>query len=182
MNATTRLPLKLSFNLTRDDIAAFEHLPREFSRSGTLAFLATFFVTGMILAMFEDQVREVTPETLTAYYEIISVIIAAALAYGIVTLALTLLAYWRVSRAELPPSETEIDVSEADFSVRDGRPPRTVEWSNIARVIETPRHVFLCLTPRNAVIVPLRAFHSMDDMRAFADLSETLSLRADGDV
>jgi hypothetical protein len=32
MDAKTKLPLKLAFNLTRDDIAAFEHLPREFSR------------------------------------------------------------------------------------------------------------------------------------------------------
>jgi hypothetical protein len=182
MDAKTTLPLKLAFKLTRDDIAAFEHLPRDFSQLATLAFFATFFVAGMSLAMFEDQVREITPELFADYYEIISILAAAIVSYGIVTLALTLRTSWRIARTELPPEKTEIDVSDVDLRVRDGRPARTLGWRDIARVIEAPRHVFLCLTPRNAVIVPLRAFHSVDDMRAFADLSETLSRHADGDA
>jgi len=182
MNATIKLPLTLSFFLTRDDIAAFERLPREFSRSGTFAFFALFFLCGMALAIAEDEAGGFTPAFLAEYAPIVSSIVAAAIAYAIVSLALTLRIHWRIAKAEIPHAETQIEASELELKVTDGRPPRSLVWGQIARVIDAPAHVFLCLTPRNAVIVPLRAFQSIDEMRAFADLSETLSRRADGDA
>lgn len=179
---TIKLPLRLTFRLMRDDIAAFERLPREFTRSGTLAFFATIFACGMTLAAFDERLDGLVPETLADYRHIVFAIVAGAIGFAAFTLALTLLSYWRIAQAEYPPEDTEIEVFERNLKISDGRPPRTLEWNSIARVIDAPAHVFLCLTPRNAVIVPLRAFHSVADMRAFADLSETLSRGADGDA
>ncbi len=181
-DVTTQLPLKLSYRLTRDDVAAFERLPRELSGPGKLAFLLAFFAIVVVLATQEDHVRRFVPESLAEYQNIVAIVFAVVISYGAMTLALTLLSYWRIARVQLPHSETEIEATEANLKLKDGSPSRILEWSLIARVIETPRHVFLCLTPRKAVIVPLRAFHSIDAMRAFADLSETLSRRADGDA
>lgn len=181
-DVTTQLPLKLSYRLTRDDIAAFERPPRNLSRSGTLAFLLTFLAIVMVLAAQEDDLRRFVPEALADYQNLVAIVFAAAISYGVVTVALTLLSYWRIARVPLPGSEIEIEATEANLEVKDGSSSRIIEWGLFARVIETPRHIFLCLTPRKAVIVPLRAFHSIDDMRAFADLSETLSRRADGDA
>lgn len=179
---TIKLPLRLTFRLTRDDIAAYERLPREFTRSATLAFFATIFACGMALAVFDEQLEGLVPETLAGYSHIIFSVVAGAIGFAAFTLALTLLSYWRIARAEYPPEDTEIDVSEKNLKISDGRPVRILEWNSIARVIDAPAHVFLCLTPRNAVIVPLRAFQSVADMRAFADLSEALSRGADGDA
>lgn len=177
-----KLPLQLTFRLTRDDIAAFERLPREFTRLGTLAFFATIFACGVVIAAFEEQLDGLVPETLAGYSQFIFALVAGAIGYVAFSLAQTLLSYWRIAQAEYPPEDTKIEVSEQNLKIRDGRPARTLEWDSIARVIDAPAHVFLCLTPRNAVIVPLRAFHSVADMRAFADLSETLSRGACADA
>ncbi|CAA2143603.1 YcxB family protein [Hyphomicrobium sp. ghe19] len=179
---TIKLPLRLTFRLTRDDIAAYERLPRELTRSGALAFFATIFACGMALAVFGEQLEGLVPETLAGYSHIIFSVVAGAIGFAVFSLALTLLSHWRIARAEYPPEDTEIEISEDNLKIRDGRPARILEWKSIARVIDTPAHVFLCVTPRNAVIVPLRAFQSVADMRAFADLSEALSLGADGDA
>ncbi|WP_045834617.1 YcxB family protein [Hyphomicrobium sp. 99] len=179
---TIKLPLRLSFRLTRDDIGAYERLPRELTRSGTLAFFATVFACGVALALFEEQLDGLVPEKLAGYRQIIFAIIAGAIGFTAFSLALTLLTYWRIARTELPHGDTEIDVYEDHLKISADKPAQTLGWNAVARVIDTPAHVFLCLTPRNAVIVPLRAFHSVADMRAFADLSETLSRRADSDA
>lgn len=179
---TIKLPLRLTFRLTRDDIAAFERLPRELTRSGTLAFFATIGACGMALAIFDERLEGFVPETLSAYRHIIFSVVAGAIGFAAFSLALTLLSYWRIAQAEYPPEDTEIEISEDNLKISDGRPARILEWNSVARVIDAPAHVFLCLTPRNAVIVPLRAFQSVADMRAFADLSEALSLGADGDA
>lgn len=181
-DVTTQLPLKLSYRLTRDDIAAFERPPRSLSRSGALAFLLTFLAIVMVLAAQEDDLRRFVPAALADFQNLIAIALAVALAYGVVTVALTLLSYRRIARVPLPSSEIEIEATEANLTVKVGSSSRILEWGLFARVIETPRHIFLCLTPRKAVIVPLRAFHCSDDMRAFADLSEALSRRGDGDA
>ncbi|MFT3732787.1 MAG: YcxB family protein [Hyphomicrobium sp.] len=176
------LPLRLSYQLTRADVAAYERLPREFTRMGTLMFFGVFFVCGMGLALFDEEIAGILPSWLTDYRNIVSSIAAALLAYLICTIALTVRTNWRIAKADIPINEIEIEASQSDLQVSDGRAPRKLSWSSIARVIDTPAHVFLCLTPRSAVIVPVRAFSSADDMRAFADLSETLSRQADGDA
>jgi hypothetical protein len=136
----------------------------------------------MALALFDEQLEGLVPEKLADYSHIIFAVIAGAIGFAAFSLALTLLSYWRIAQAEYPPEDTEIEISEDNLKISDGRPARILEWKSIARVIDAPTHVFLCLTPRNAVIVPLRAFQSVADMRAFADLSEALSHGADCDA
>lgn len=179
MTEAIQLPLKLSFRLTRADIAAYERLPREFSRGGVLAFFGVFFVIGAALGAFEDQLRAFVPQSLADYSHILLIVAAAVIAYGFITLLLTLRTNWRIARAKLPSDETDIDVSEAGLRVTNGASVRDFGWALIAKVIDTADHVFLCLTPRTALILPLRAFASSDDKTAFADLSETLSRDAE---
>ena len=179
MTEAIELPLKLSFRLTRADIAAYESLPREFSRGGVLAFFGVFFVLGAALGAFEDELGALVPQSLADYRHIVLAIAAAAVAYAFITLVLTLRTNWRIARAKLPSDETGIDVSEAGLRVTNGASVRDFGWALIAKVIETADHVFLCLTPRSAIIVPLRAFASRDDKTAFADLSERLSRGAE---
>ena len=179
MKETSKLPLKLSFRLTRADIAAYERLPREFSRVGVLAFFGLFFLIGVALGAFEDQLGGLVPQSLAGYRHILFILAAALIAYGFVTLVLTLRTNLRIARAVLPAHETEVDVSEAGLRVTNGGLEQDFGWALIAKVIETADHVFLCLTPRTALILPLRAFKSTDDKRAFADLSENLSRGAE---
>lgn len=179
MKETSKLPLKLSFRLTRADIAAYERLPREFSRASVLAFFSVFFLVGVALGAFEDELGGFVPQSLAEYRHILFMLAAALIAYGFITLVLTLWTNWRIARAALPVHETEVDVSEAGLRVTDGDSVRDFGWSLIAKVIETADHVFLCLSPRRALILPLRAFGSTDDKSAFAELSEDLSLGAE---
>ncbi|HVX35683.1 MAG TPA: YcxB family protein [Hyphomicrobium sp.] len=179
MKETSKLPLKLSFRMTRADIAAYERLPREFSRAGVLAFFSVFFLTGMALGAFEDQLGGFVPAVLLKYQHILFVLAAALIAYGVVTLALTLRTNWRIARATLPAHETEVDVSEAGLRITDGGSAQDLGWNLVGKVIETVDHVFLCFTPRTALILPLRAFASIEAKRDFADLSEDLSRAAD---
>jgi hypothetical protein len=179
MKETSKLPLKLSFRLTRADIAAYERLPREFSRAGVLAFFGAFFLTGSAIGAFEEQLDGLVPQSLAEYRHILFILAAALIAYSVITLVLTLRTNWRIARAALPAHEMEVDVSEAGLRVTDGGSARDLGWNLIAKVIETSDHVFLCLTPRAALILPLRAFASRDDKSAFADLSEDLSRGAE---
>lgn len=175
MKEDSKLPLKLSFRLTRADIAAYERLPREFSRADVLAFFAMFFMFEVGLGAFEDELGRIIPGALADYRHILLMLIAGVIAYCFVTLVLTLRTNWRIARAALPAHETEVDVLEAGLRVSEGGSVRDVGWALIAKVIETADHVFLCMTPRTALIVPLRAFGSTDDKRAFAELSDELS-------
>ena len=103
---TIELPLRLTFRLTRADIAAYERLPRELTKSGTLAFFATIFACGMALAVFDEQLEGLMPEMLAGYSHFIFSVIAGAIGFAAFSLALTLLSYWRIARAEYPPEDT----------------------------------------------------------------------------
>ena len=179
MTEAIQLPLTLSFRLPRADIAAYERLPREFSRAGVLAFFGVFFVMGATLGAFEDVLGGYLPQWVGDYQHFVLIVAAAIIAYVFITLVLTLRTNWRIARATLPSGETSVDVSEAGLRGTNGAAVRDVGWALIAKVIETADHVFLCLTPRTALILPLRAFASRDDKTAFADLSESLSRGAE---
>jgi len=179
MTEAIQLPLKFSFRLTRADIAAYERLPQEFSRAGVLAFFGVFFVIGAVLGAFEDELGEYLPQWLADYRHLVLIFAAAVIAYAFITLVLTLRTNWRIARVALPAGETDVDVSDAGLLVTNGASVRDFGWALIAKVIETADHVFLCVTPRTALIVPLRAFATLDEKTAFADLSESLSRGAD---
>ncbi len=179
MTEAIQLPLKLSFRLTRADIAAYERLPREFPRAGVLAFFGVFFLIGVALGAFEDELSGYVPQWLADYQHFVLILAAAVIAYVLITLVLTLRTNWRIARVALPAGETDVDVSQAGLRVTDGGSSRDFGWALIAKVIETADHVFLCLTPRTALILPLRAFASRDDKTAFAELSESLSRGAE---
>lgn len=182
MTETNKLPLKLSFRLTRADIAAYERLPKEFSRAETLTFFGAFFFTGMTLGVFDEQLGGLIPAALLNYRHILFVLAAALIAYCVITVLLTLRTNWRIGRAALPTHETEVDVTAAGLRIADGGSARDFAWNLVAKVIETADHVFLCFTPRTALILPVRAFTSTEAKRDFADLSEDLSRAADADA
>ena len=103
-------------------------------------------------------------------------IFAAAVIATLITLVLTLRTNWRIARW-LPAGET-VDVDVRACWLRMVR-RSDFGWALIAKVIETADHVFLCVTPLTALIVPLGAFATLDEKTAFADLSESLSRGAD---
>jgi len=43
-----------------------------------------------------------------------------------------------------------------------------IGWSAVRRVIETPRHLFIAISRREALIVPRRAFRHDDEYRTLA--------------
>jgi MFS family permease len=179
MTEAIQLPLKLSFRLTRADIAAYERLPREFSRASVLGFFGVFFLIGIALGAFEDELNGYVPQWLADYQYFVLLLAAAVIAYAFITLVLTLRTNWRIARVALPAGETDVNVSQSGLRVTDGSLSRDFGWALVAKVIETADHVFLCLAPRTALILPLRAFASHDDKTAFADLSESLSRDAE---
>ncbi len=161
------------YSLTREDIAAFEFLPRELQGLEKLWLFGPVLACGAAAGLFED--------TFSAYLrwdptsqagQIAVVLIAIAAGYALSLALLTARARYRINAAPLPQSQIAIDAFTDRFTVTQDGAMRSCPWRDVS-VIETGTHVFLAHGPRQAIIIPLRAFQSADAMHAFASYAET---------
>jgi hypothetical protein len=71
-------------------------------------------------------------------------------------------------RGEVTGREVTLDVTTAGLAVSQAASAMHVGWAAMRRLIETPDHLFVQLSPREAVIVPRRAFADEERYRALA--------------
>ena len=89
---------------------------------------------------------------------------------------LTLRTRARIAARLLPKTESVLEALPDHFAITENGRTRSYAWEAV-RVIETPNHVFLCPSPREAIIVPRRAFDTEADMYVFAQWAEELGKR-----
>lgn len=164
---------QLRFQLTREDIAAYEFLPRELVGWEKLWLFGPILVLGAAAGFFEDQLSAVLPwDPGTRWGQLVTVLIAIALGYGLSMVLLTWRTRRRIANTPLPATPTRIDVyPEALFVSEDDDENRSYVWSE-ATIIDTDTHVFITQGTRKPVIIPVRAFESLEAMRAFVSEAE----------
>lgn len=163
---------KLRYRLTRDDFAAFERLPEELTGWNRVYFLGPAVIAGMLYGIYGEAVKRALPiEIGDGVWWFLAMGALVAFSYAAMALLLTLRYFRRVKHARVPQTETLIETFEDRFTVRQDGTTRELAWSNVT-VIPAKAHVFLCPAPREPVIVPLAAFGSEDEMKAFARFAE----------
>lgn len=171
------LPRRLAFRLTREDFAAFEHLPRELAGRDLAWLWALVFACGFLVGVLSDDLATAIPlpDRFAGFEHLMLACLGAALGYGANKVRLALLAKWRIARAKIPITETIIDADQRGVSIASEDKRDRIAWPRVARVIDSADHVFLCTAPREAIILPSRAFASGDEMHQFARLADELA-------
>lgn len=162
----------LRYRLTRADIAAYERLPRELVGRDKLFLLGPALLGGLLWGVFEKEIGRllpVDPHGPWAFPLVVSALIAFA--YGSSALMLTVRTWWRIRSARLPSTETVVEAWDDHFTVTEDARTRAYAWEMVV-VGGNDSHVFQCVSPREAVILPLRAFNSPEHMRSFLDFAE----------
>lgn len=174
MTDTSTPIYQLRYQLTREDIAAFELLPRELVGREKLWLFGPVLASGAAVGFFEDELRTVLPWDPGARWgQLLTVLIAVAIGYGLSLLLLTARTRWRIANAPLPATQTRIDVYPDAFFVSEGDDEnRSYVWSE-ATIVDAERHVFITQGTRKPVIIPARAFDSLEAMQAFVCDAET---------
>lgn len=163
---------QLRYSLTREDIAAFEFLPRELLGLEKIWLFGPLLACGAAVGFFEDELRTVLPwDPATKGGQIAIVVCAIAVGYGLSMVLLTARTRHRVRKASLP-SSTAVDAFNDHVRIEQEGVTRTFAWRDVT-VTATDQHVFLQYTPGEAVIVPLRAFGDVASLCAFAEFADT---------
>lgn len=163
---------QLRYTLTRDDVAAFELMPRELVGWEKLWLFGPILLCGAAVGLFEDQLRPFLPwDPATMLGQLVSVLGAIAVGYALSLLLLTARARYRIKRTPLPAAPIYIDAFADHVTVKQDGSDQSFAWNDLT-VISTASHVILARKPREAIIIPLRAFASPEEMNAFAAFAE----------
>ena len=126
---------QLSYRLTREDIAAFEFLPRELIGREKMWVLGPVLACGAAAGYFQDYLKSWLPwNPATGLGQLLSVIIAIGVGYAVGAILLTARARGRIARAVIPAQPTTFDAYPDRFDVSDGASVRSHRWGDV-RVI-----------------------------------------------
>lgn len=164
---------QLRFQLTREDLAAYEFLPRELVGWEKLWLFGPILVLGAAAGFFEDQLSAVLPwDPAARWGQLVTVLIAIGLGYALSMVLLTWRTRRRIANTPLPATPTRIDVyPDAFFVSEDDDENRSYVWSE-ANITDTNSHVFITQGTRKPVIIPVRAFDNPEAMQAFVSEAE----------
>jgi hypothetical protein len=166
---------RLRYRLDRADVAAFERLPGELLGAEKLWVLGPIFACGAAVGMFQDALAPLLPwNPQTQIGQLLSVMTAIAAGYALGAMLLTGRTQRRIAKAHVPAGVVALDAFTDRVHVESEGDARRLAWSDL-HVISTGTHVFLCPSPREAIIIPLRAFETPEEMRRFAGLAEAAS-------
>ena len=156
---------RYSFQLTRDDWAAFVH--EVAAAPDKLAYVlgAMFFLIGMVWAILRDL-------EFTTLGRLLVICAAVAIAYALAKLFRKALDWRKIRAKKIPPLPTLVEEFVDHLAVVQDDIRTTYAWDKFARIHLGKDHVFLALSPKDCVIMPLRAFRDRDDMQQFCQLAE----------
>jgi hypothetical protein len=173
-------PWRLRYQLRREDIVAFEFLPRELIGKEKLWLVGPVLACGASAGFFQDWLKTWLPwDPTQGLGQVFSVMIAIGLGYALGAVLLTARAHRRIARATLPAHPISVVADRDRLNVADEAGTRAFAWQDL-RVSLAASHVFLCPAPREAVIIPLRAFKDEEDMRRFAAFAEAMGRETEG--
>ena len=168
----------LVYRLTREDVAAFESLPREFSGRAKLAMIVPLFGFGAASGFLASELG-FDIDSWNAWQNIGAVLAACAIWFAAVSAVLTIGRYRRIARFALPQSEVRLTANHSGLDYDEGNGMTHYPWSDIPWVQLGAAHVFLQTAARKALIAPLRAFDDADAMARFAAFADDASSRAE---
>lgn len=173
---------QLRYSLTREDIAAFEFLPRELQGAEKLWLFGPVLACGAAVGLFEDRLAPLLPwDPSSKPGQVLIVLCAIAVGYALSMLLLTLRARYLIARAHVPSAASAIDAFADRLTVKQDGVARTFAWRDLV-VSTSGAHVFLEHAPREAIIIPMRAFADDGAMRSFAAYAEEMGRDKDADV
>lgn len=173
---------QLRYSLTREDIAAFEFQPRELAGAEKLWLFGPVLACGAAVGLFEDRLAPLLPwDPSSKPGQVLIVLCAIAVGYALSMLLLTLRARYRIAGAHVPSAATAIDAFADRLTVEQDGVARAFAWRDVV-VSASVAHVFLEYAPREAIIVPLRAFPDIAAMRSFAAYAEEMGKELDDAV
>jgi len=170
----------LVFSLTRDDVAAFESLPREYTGRAKFAMVFGLFVAGMAAAGAEAFLGWDLDQA-SIWRQILLVLGALAIWFIGTSAILTALRMRRIARFILPVEDTKLVADREAVSIDEGKGMTRYPWSDIPWVQTGAAHVFMQSVRRDVIIVPSRAFEDAAAMRAFGAFADDASAAASGD-
>jgi hypothetical protein len=170
----------LVYRLTRDDVAAFESLPREYSGRAKFAMVLGLFAAGMLAAGAEAVLGWERAQA-SIWREIVTVLAALAVWFVGTSAILTALRMRRVARFPLPDEDTRLVADRDAVAIDEGKGMTRYRWSDIPWVQTGAAHVFMQTVRRDVIIVPLRAFEDAATMQAFGAFADDASAAASGD-
>jgi hypothetical protein len=169
----------LVFSLTRDDVAAFESLPREYTGRAKFAMILGLFVAGMAAAGAEAALG--WDNQASIWRQFLPVLAALAIWFVGTTAVLTALRQRRIAQFRLPDNEVKLVADRDAITIDDGKGMTRYPWSDIPWVQAGAGHVFMQSVRRDVIIVPLRAFEDAAAMQAFGAFADDASAAASGD-
>jgi len=167
----------LVYRLTREDIAAFESLPKELSGRAKLAMLAPLLAVGAAGGWIASELG-FDIDSWNLWQEIGVVLAACAIWFVAVSAVLTIGRYRRIARFALPDGEVRLTADRGGLEYDEGNGMTRYPWSDIPWVHLGAAHVFLQTAARKALIVPQRAFDDADAMGRFAAFADAASQAA----
>lgn len=168
---------RLTYRLTREDIAAYVALKRELPTGQKILFFIVLLLTGGITAYSLDALGVED----NAWTTVAVAIVVPLIAWLLGALTMRGLRALSVQRAALQSFDTVLSTDAQGVTVESAGLAVRHKWSAIGNVLAAPGHVFLMMAKHRAIIVPARAFASRAAMESFAAYADAASQKASGD-
>lgn len=156
---------RYSYQLTRADWAAFVKEVAPTPDRLSYVLVASLFLCGMLWAILRDL-------DFTALGRLLVIGTAAALGFLLAKLCRLALDWLKIRRKILPTQPLIVEEFADHLAVIEGETRTAYPWDKFARIHLGKEHVFLATSPRDCVILPLRAFRDREDMAQFSQLAE----------
>lgn len=160
----------LTYTLTTSDALAYESLPREIVGWRRWSFLIWLAAAGMALALLPGE--WVGPEGGPRFWVALVLLLGAF--WALAVLVMTLNTHRRARRRVPAPTAVAVKQWGDGLEVAEAGRTFTVPYDTIADVAATTGHVFVSAPPL-AIIIPVAAFPSAEDMGLFASEIDRLS-------
>lgn len=168
----------LRYSLERADIGAFQTHAHALRGVRKLLFLAPLAVVTIIIDLGKDTAGGVALGLGNEWMRY-GVTASAVIVLAILMTLFRKLALARAVRlASVPPGETRLLANPAGVRISDAAGHRAHGWDAIRSVVRGDEHVFLMTAPRQAIIVPLRAFANYDEMLRFSVVADEAAREA----
>jgi hypothetical protein len=159
---------RLTYRLTRADVAAYVYAPRELTPASIAMFMAILAATTLVAPLLLRAAGVPADDYEQGWGEP-----ALAVAIGLVAWAVHcgitgLYRIVRVRRCPVLYAQTVLLTDELGVTIESQGQSQHYGWAEFGAIAVAREHVYLCLSPAQAIIVPQRAFDPPARMDEFA--------------